>query len=183
MNSTNIPDSTVFALAISGTNMYVGGQFANIGAKARNRLAALSLTTGLAGTWNPNPNGIVRALWLTATNAYVGGDFTTISVSSRRGFASIGLTGAGTAAPLDLQIQSSGTANLVRSLLVSGTTLYAGGQFTNSLGAQNALLASVDLTTGLTAPAPIGTDLNGAAGAAFGVNALAASGNSDSGRR
>jgi hypothetical protein len=177
MTTTNGPDSTVFALAISGTNIYVGGQFANIGGKARNRLAAIGLTTGVAGTWNPNPNGIVRALWLTATNAYVGGDFTTISVVSRRGFASIGLTGTGTAAALDLQILSAGTASLVRSILLANNVLYVGGQFTNALGVQTALLTSLDTTTGLAAAAPIGTDLNGAVGAAFGINALAASGN------
>jgi hypothetical protein len=177
MTATNGADAAVLTLAISGTNIYVGGQFANIGGKARNRLAAISLVTGVSGTWNPNPNGIVRALWLTDTNAYVGGDFTTIAVASRRGFASLGLTGTGTAAALDLQILSASTVNLVRSLLLSGTTLYVGGQFTNSLGQQSALLTSVDTTTGLAAVAPIGTELNGAAGAAFGINALAAAGN------
>jgi trimeric autotransporter adhesin len=171
------PDSSVLALQVSGTNIYVGGQFANIGTKARNRLAAISLVTGIAGTWNPNPNGIVRALWLTSTNAYVGGDFTTISVANKRGFASIGLTGTGTAAPLDLQIQSATTTTLVRSILLAGNIVYVGGQFTNTLGVQSALLVSVDPTTGLAGPAPIGTDLNGAAGAAFGINALAAAGN------
>jgi hypothetical protein len=167
----------VLALSISGTNIYVGGQFANIGTKARNRLAAINLTNGVAGTWNPNPNGIVRALWVTATNAYVGGDFTTISVSNRRGLASIGLTGTGTAQPLDLQIQSATTTSLVRSILLAGNALYVGGQFTNFLATQCALLASVDITTGLPTNAPVGTDLNGAFGAAFGANALAASGN------
>jgi hypothetical protein len=170
------PDAQVFALQISGTNIYVGGQYANIGTKARNRLAALSLSNAVAGSWNPNPNGIVRALWVTATNAYVGGDFTTISVASRHGFAALGLTGTGTAQPLDLQLQSSATVNLVRSLLLVGNSLYVGGQFTNSLGGQAAVLASVDISTGLTTNAPIGSDFNGASGAAFGANALAAAG-------
>ena len=171
------PDAAVLALQISGTNIYVGGQYANIGTKARNRLAAISLTNGVAGTWNPNPNGIVRALWVTATNAYVAGDFTTISVSSRHGFAALGLTGTGTAQPLDIQIQSPTTANIARSLLLTGNALYVGGQFTNVLGLQTTTLAGIDVTTGLETNAPLGSDFNGAAGASFGINAMASFGN------
>lgn len=176
------PDAQVNALWISGTNIYVGGQFANIGpvgnVKARNRLAALSLATGIAGTWNPNPNGIVRALWVTATNAYVGGDFTTIAVASRRGFASIGLTGAGSALSLDLQAQSAGTLNLVRSILLAGNSLYIGGNFTNFLGTQSSVLAAVDITANSSITnVPIGSDFNGSSTAPFGANAMAVSGN------
>ena len=176
------PDAQVNALWISGTNLYVGGQFANIGpvgnVKARNRLAAISLATGIAGTWNPNPNGVVRALWVTATNAYVGGDFTTIAVANRRGFASLGLTGAGTALSLDLQAQSAGTVSLVRSILLVGNALYVGGNFTNYLGIQSSVLASVDITNNLPITnAPIGSDFNGPLNTPFGANAMAASGN------
>jgi len=173
------PDTTVFALQISGTNAYVGGQFATIGTNAapRNRLAAVSLATGAAGSWNPNPNGIVRALWVTATNAYVAGDFTTIAVASRRGFASLGLTGAGTAQPLDFQFQTVATANVIRSLLLVGNTIYAGGQFTNALGQQASVIACTNTITATATNCPLGSDFNGAAGAAFGANAMAVSGN------
>ncbi len=137
-------DQAVLTLFVSGANIYVGGQFTTIGTKSRNRLAALDLSTGIATTWNPNPNGIVRALFITSTNAYIGGDFTTISVANRRGFASIGLTGAGTAQSLDIALQSSGTASLVRSIVLQGSSLYVGGQFTNALGGLHYLVVGVN---------------------------------------
>ena len=166
-------DSTVFTLFVTPNDVYVGGQFSTIGTKSRNRLAELDINTGVATSWNPNPNGIVRALVITSTNAYVGGDFTTISVANRRGFASIGLTGAGSAQSLNLALQSAGTVNLVDSLLLQGTSLYVGGQFTNALTQPNFLLVGVNITSGLTLPAPLGSDFNGPVGAVFGANALA----------
>ena len=166
-------DASVFALCVTATNIYVGGQFSAIGNKSKNRLAALDLNLGGANNWNPNPNGIVRALFVTSSNAFVGGDFTSISLASRHGFASIGLTGTGTAQPLDLQLQSSVTVNLVRSILLQGKSLYVGGQFTGALGASNVMVVGVDITSGQPIPVPLGTAFNGSAGAVFGANALA----------
>jgi len=166
-------DAQVLALFVTGTNIYVGGQFTQIGTKSKTRLAALDLNIGVANAWNPNPNGIVRALFITSSNAFVGGDFTSIAVAIRNGFASIGLTGTGTAQPLNLQLQGPTTANLVRSILLQGNSLYVGGQFTNALAAPHFLVVGMDVTTGLTVPTPLGTDFNGAAGAAYGANALA----------
>ena len=166
-------DGQVLALFVTATNIYVGGQFANIGTKPRNRLAALDLNIGVANAWNPNPSGIVRALYITSTNAFVGGDFTTISLANRRGFASIGLTGTGTAQAFDLALQSVGTANLVRSIMLQGNSLYVGGQFTNALAGLHFMVVGFDITSGLPVPTPLGTDFNGSAGAVFGANALA----------
>jgi len=166
-------DQPVLTLFVTATNIYVGGQFTTIGTKSKNRLAALDLNIGMANTWNPNPNGIVRALFITSSNAFVGGDFTTIAVTSRNGFASIGLTGTGTAQPLNLLLQGPTTVNLVRSILLQGNSLYVGGQFTNALAAPHFLVVGMDVTTGLTVPTPLGTDFNGAAGVAYGANALA----------
>ena len=166
-------DGQVNALFVIGSIVYVGGQFTTIGTKSKNRLAALDINTGIATSWNPNPNGTVRALFITSTNAYVGGDFTTISIASRRGFASIGLTGTGTAQPLNLALQSVSTANLVRSILLQGNSLYVGGQFTNALAELHFLVVGVDITSSQTIPVPLGTDFNGAQGTAFGANALA----------
>src|ERR1019366_2918087 len=166
-------DAQILTLFVTATNIYVGGQFTTIGTKSRNRLAALDLNVGVANSWNPNPNGIVRALYITSTNAFVGGDFTTISVANRRGFASIGLTGVGTAQPFDLALQAPGTANLVRSILLQGNSLYVGGQFTNALAAPHFLVVGFDITSGQPVPTPMGTDFNGTAGAAYGANALA----------
>jgi len=167
-------DAAVLALQVSGSAVYVGGQFLNVGGKPRNRLAALDAATGTASTtWIPNPNGVVRALAIGAGTGYAGGEFTTISVTSRRGFAALdGETGA--AQPLDLQLQGSSTANLVRSILVEGNSLYVGGSFASAMGGPRLMVAGLDLATGLPLPLPVATEFNGDAGAPFVVNAMAA---------
>ena len=48
-------DSTGGQIAISGSTIYVGVAFANIGGAARSKLAALDDTTALANSWNPAP--------------------------------------------------------------------------------------------------------------------------------
>ena len=43
------------ALAVSGSTVYAGGDFSSIGGQARNDLAALDASSGLATTWDPEP--------------------------------------------------------------------------------------------------------------------------------
>jgi hypothetical protein len=173
------PDTAVYALDVSGNNVYVGGaNWTTIGTRAKHYLAVVDATTGVAAsTWNPNPSGIVRAIVVSGSTAYVGGDFTSISVTSRRGFAAISATGLGAAQPLDLQLQSLGTMNLVRSIILQSNSLYVGGSFTNAFGGAHVTVVGVDVTTSLPLPTPLGTDFNGTAGTSFGGNALVSTGN------
>ncbi len=55
-------NSAVRAIAVSGSTVYVGGYFNNIGGQPRNRIAALDATTGLATTWNPDADNNVESL-------------------------------------------------------------------------------------------------------------------------
>jgi hypothetical protein len=169
------PDAAVFALEVSGNTIYIGGAnwTAPVGTRSRKYLAAIDATTGIAvNTWNPNPNNNVRAIAIVGSTVYVGGDFTTISVANRRGFAALN-AGNGAAQSLDLQLQSAGTANLIRSLLVQSNVLFVGGSFTNALGAVHPMLVGVDLATGQAVPTPLGSEFNGPLGAVFGASALA----------
>ncbi len=104
---------------------------------------------------------------------YVGGDFTTMGISSRLGFAALSPSGAGAAQPLNLQLQTSATASIVRSIVLAGTSLYVGGQFTNALGAPHTIVVGLNTATSLSLPVPLGSSFNGAAGNAFGANAIA----------
>jgi hypothetical protein len=47
----------VQALAVSGSTVYVGGQFNSIGGQSRSNIAALDVTTGLVTAWNPGADG------------------------------------------------------------------------------------------------------------------------------
>ena len=165
-------NQAILALAVSGNTIFVGGQFTTAGTKPRNRLAALDEATGVATTWNPNPNGIVRALAVTDGVVYAGGDFTSMGAQSRRGFAAVS-SQDGALQALNLQLESAGTADLVRSILLQGNSLYVGGAFIGALGTRHRLVVGVDLSSGSPLPVSPASELNGAAGAAFGANALA----------
>lgn len=74
-NANNLVD----ALAVDGTNVYIGGDFTTInGGTPRNYIARipLSSSTGVVDSWNPNASANVQAIVLDGTNIYIGGFFT-----------------------------------------------------------------------------------------------------------
>jgi len=91
-NFNPAPDGYVSSLVFAGA-LYVGGQFNNIGGRARRNLAKLS--GGAADVnWNPSPNAIVRALAVDATdNAYVGGEFSWIGTELSLGYGMVSAAG------------------------------------------------------------------------------------------
>jgi hypothetical protein len=60
-------DGPVRALALSGSTLYVGGEFYNIGPEWIPYLAAVNVTSGTVASWNPNCGGSVYALALNGT--------------------------------------------------------------------------------------------------------------------
>lgn len=126
------PNSYVGALAVSGTNVYAGGYFTNIGGLARNSIACLGAAgSGAAiASWNPSATysasaGYVDAILVNNTNVYVGGYFDTLGGSSRNCLGRLSLGGAGAADPS----WNPNVLGEVLALAASGTNLYAGGAF------------------------------------------------------
>jgi len=85
-------NSTVFPLAVSGTNLYAGGEFATAGVVPANNIAKWD-----GSAWSAlgsGVNGIVGALAVRGTNLYVGGQFTTAGgvppATSPNGTAALG---------------------------------------------------------------------------------------------
>jgi len=65
----------VFALAVSGGDLYVGGAFRNAGGTVANRIAKWN-----GSSWSPLGSGLdnqVQALAISGSDLYVGGSFTT----------------------------------------------------------------------------------------------------------
>ena len=64
----------VYALAVSGSTVYMGGTFESVGGEPRTRLAAVDAVTGVPTSWSPFPEspGIVHAIFATPTTLYVG---------------------------------------------------------------------------------------------------------------
>ncbi|MEW6304485.1 MAG: hypothetical protein AB1705_13490 [Verrucomicrobiota bacterium] len=81
------PLGDVYALALDGNTLYVGGNFTLLGGQSRNCLGAVDTTTGLATSWNPNPDSYVLSLALGDVTVYAGGVFNTIGGASRPNLA------------------------------------------------------------------------------------------------
>lgn len=139
------------ALSANGGMLYVGGDFTQIGALARGRLAALSVVNGgVLSTWNASgeadTNGTVRAMVLSSDGRtlYIGGDFTQVGGVARNRLASLN---AATGAVLPWNPNANGP---VRALALSadGATLFAGGDFSIIGGQPRQGLAALQAVNG-----------------------------------
>jgi uncharacterized delta-60 repeat protein len=87
-------NSEVYSIALQADGrILAGGMFhgdQSIGGQARNYIARLDATTGLADSFNPNANGSVFSIALQADGKIlVGGEFPSIGSQPRHGFARI----------------------------------------------------------------------------------------------
>ena len=160
-------DSDVYALALNGSTLYVGGAFATLGGQARGRIGALDAGTGLATSWNPGADDEVLTLALSGSTIYAGGLFTKIGGQTRASIAALdATTGLAT-------VWNPGTDGIVETITVNGSTTYAGGLFLNAGGQARNYIAALDATTGLATtwnPAASGSP------GSIGVGAIAVSG-------
>jgi trimeric autotransporter adhesin len=91
-------DETVYAVAASGSAVYLGGSFTHPRGQDLPELAAVDPGTGAPTSWRPDPDGPVRTLALQGSTLYAGGDFTHIAGSERLGLAAFD-TGTGRLLP------------------------------------------------------------------------------------
>ncbi len=148
-NPGNNCNSSINAVAVSAdfNTVYIGGFFTTIGqssSSARNRIAAISASTGNATTWNPGiSGGGVNCLALSASNTiYVGGSFTTsntigANAVTRNRIAEIN-TGDNNGTTWNPNANSD-----VNTVLLSGSNVYVGGSFTSIGGATRNYIARI----------------------------------------
>lgn len=158
------PNAPVRALALSsdGSTLYVGGEFTNISANPRYRLAAITLadeeaeTTHQLSPWNPSIDGAsaqVNTLALKHDDSilYVGGDFS--SVNGELG--NEGITAINTLSGVKLFNWTPTTGGIVNALSLSRNdpdaedgplipVLYAGGIFSELGGATRNNIAALN---------------------------------------
>jgi predicted small secreted protein len=123
------PNSTVIALHLHGSTLYVSGWFSQIGGQPRQYLAAIDATTGAAASWSPNPNSIVNSIIRDDNTVYVGGSFTIISGRAQNYFA---MLDANTAEVLSLLSVNS----TVHAIEQDDDNVYLGGWFSGAQGLQ-----------------------------------------------
>lgn len=119
--------NSVNALSVSGSVIYVGGDFTFIGGQPRTSIAAVDPSTGLATAWHPDANGSVSVLYRSGTTVYAGGAFTSVGGKSRNRIAALDASAASTGTATAWDPDANGAVN---AFAVSGTTVYAGGAFT-----------------------------------------------------
>ena len=137
-----INGDVVQALLVADNLIYVGGRFSEVGSQARDNLAALDRTTGLATGFSVPTNDTVFALADDGRRLYVGGLFTTIGGQPRGRLAAIDTT-------TGLLTSWNPNANgLVRSIVVSGGKVFVGGEFTTIGGLPRMMFAVIDPETG-----------------------------------
>ena len=147
----NIFEGEVKALAATGSTVYVGGSFEQVGPVGQDTvrldLAAFDLTSGLATTWNPSVRGVTGnvayALHVSDGLVYVGGRFDDIGGQRRENLAAVDPVG-GMATNWNLPANDT-----VLTFFDDGRRLYVGGMFTMIGGQARARLAAVDKATGM----------------------------------
>jgi hypothetical protein len=147
----------VFSLAVSGTNLFVGGQFTTAGGVSANNIAQWN-----GSSWSAlgsGMNGAVSALVVSGTNLFAGGSFATAGGVFVKYIAQ--WNGSYWSA------LGSGMNSTVTALAVSGTNLFAGGYFTTAGGVSATNIAQWN---GISW-SPLGSGMNGT------VESLAVSGN------
>jgi hypothetical protein len=119
-------------LAVSGTDLYVGGSFTTAGGDSANRIAKWSASGGWSALGS-GTNGNVLSIVVNGTDLYAGGFFTTAGGDSAYYIAKWDGTNW---SPL-----GSGTNDAVFTFALDGNNLYVGGQFTTAGGKPSGYIA------------------------------------------
>jgi hypothetical protein len=132
----------------------VGGGFVTVGGQTRNKLAAVTVTTGGVTAWNPNVAGVqVWALATTNDTMYVAGDYSQVGTQTRVCLAAVSVSTGGL---LGWAPQAFGP---VLAILKQGPNLLVGGEFGFLAGQPVQYLGKLDRFSGaLATGAPVVDD-------------------------
>ena len=166
----NVTVSSVEALAVSGSTVFLGGWFYNLyNDQTWTGLAAVDAATGaVVAAWNPGADSQVNWLDVQGSTLYVAGWFSTIAGRPQQDLAGLDTTTG------NLTWSPATDGNIGLFVAPSGSTVFVGGNWASVGGVYRNGLAALDEITGqATAWNP---NVN-AGGSYSAVYALAVSGN------
>ncbi|MGE0812351.1 MAG: hypothetical protein AB7O28_00590 [Vicinamibacterales bacterium] len=167
-------DGSVNAMVSDGSGgWYVGGNFTRIGSGGGSGWSGLAHLTPptVDMTFKPSVNGLVNGLWRQGSTLYLVGRFDQVNGQARGGGAAFDVT-TGALLPWNPALDTASNGNNAAAIIVSGSTVFLGGNFTTASGNARPGFAVVDATTGALLGTPATTLSTGAV-----VGALALSGN------
>ena len=133
------------AIAISGSNIYIGGSFSYVGGRACSNLAKLNMADGSADpTWNGGADNNVNALIVQSDSVYIGGGFENVNGQAQKHIAKLSAVDGA----LDTGWCNGGANNSVGALASDGAALYAGGVIGTIGGQSRWGLVKLNLTDG-----------------------------------
>lgn len=147
---------SVYALTFLNGNLFVGGEFTDVGGVARRRLAAFN-SVGALQSWYPTngANSSISAFALKpdGTALYVGGSFTSLGGSTRKGLAGVDPVSG---ALLSWYPTGGSNGSIASMALDAGGTVYLGGYFTTIGGQARMNVAAVNAAGTVTSWYPTG---------------------------
>lgn len=157
---TNGANEDIFATAVNGTDLYLGGAFVTAGDKVANGIAKFDTVTQ---TWSALGTGVsgvsahyVYAVAISGTDVYVSGTFTSAGGVSANRIAKFD-TVTSTWSALGSGLEGSGA--VVNAIAVIGSDVYAGGVFSLAGGLSVSNIAKWDTVT--NSWSPVGTGVAG----------------------
>jgi hypothetical protein len=146
-----VPDGTVYALALVGRTVIVGGDFTQVADARevthypRRSLFAYDLNTGVVSVFAPQLDGAVHALAAGPGNTvYVGGLFHTVNGVAQAGITQLDVTTGQRVAGFTASLNNGD----VRTVAYAGGWVYLGGVFSKLNGQARLGLARVNGTSG-----------------------------------
>ncbi len=137
-----VTNGTVFAEALSGSTLFVGGSFSRVGPPTGSGVP-LAAASGAPLDGFPRVLGQVNVVASDGAGGwFIAGAFTSVGGVARSNLAHV-------LADQSVSGWDPGANNAVRALVVSGGTVYVGGDFTIVGGQSRASIAALDSATGL----------------------------------
>jgi hypothetical protein len=151
--SDSTKEGAIYAMVISGGQLYLGGAFAQAGGLRRSSLASVDLQTGRVTGWQsavhnvnqstaPDQRGVVRKMEIRGSTLYLAGNFNQIAGQTRYNLAAIDLP---TALPTAWDPEVDGPVN---DFVLGTDRMYVGGKFGHIGSEPRNYLACVELGSG-----------------------------------